>query len=269
MADKSFNRQLSKTPVICRDCGECCERRSNRQIRCVPCQKAKAARDMREFRAKDASGYRAKRRSYYHQNGDKIREYQRDSYRKKVASPDALERIRADARKNWIARTTRRGGLTDGQVNREQRLARRRAKAASETPEQAEERRKRQREYYARTKEKQRQKARHRYAQNALHMRVSSSIRRMLRGGKNGLSTEPLLGFSIEQFRQHIERQFLPGMSWKNMARWHIDHIQPVASFSFETPDCEGFKACWALTNLRPLWATANQSKGAQRTHLI
>ena len=67
----------------------------------------------------------------------------------------------------------------------------------------------------------------------------------------------------------HLERQFLPGMTWGNRGEWHIDHIVPLASFTFTSPDDPEFRAAWALTNLRPLWAKDNIRKSAKRTHLI
>lgn len=72
---------------------------------------------------------------------------------------------------------------------------------------------------------------------------------------------EPLLGYTFAELRQHIERQFLPGMGWHNRNEWHIDHIVPIASFDIgEYGDAE-FKRCWAITNLRPLWADENIRK--------
>lgn len=62
----------------------------------------------------------------------------------------------------------------------------------------------------------------------------------------------------------HLERQFSPGMSWANYGRWHIDHDTPVARFNFDSAEHPEFKACWALTNLKPLWARDNLSKGAR-----
>lgn len=101
-----------------------------------------------------------------------------------------------------------------------------------------------------------------------LRGRVNAAITRMV-GKKGGRHWEDLLGYSGAQLRDHLERQFLPGMTWANRGQWHIDHIVPVSSFEFTTPDCPGFKAAWALSNLRPLWATENIRKSAKRTHLI
>jgi hypothetical protein len=92
---------------------------------------------------------------------------------------------------------------------------------------------------------------------------------RIKRGSKYGRTTFELLGYSSAELMAHLERQFLRGMSWENFGAWHIDHIVPAASFNFETPDDPDFRACWAMTNLRPLWGEDNFSKGAKRLLLI
>jgi hypothetical protein len=63
---------------------------------------------------------------------------------------------------------------------------------------------------------------------------------------------------------RHLEKQFLPGMSWENMGEWHIDHKIPIAAFNFEKPEDIDFKRCWALKNLQPLWKSENCIKGAK-----
>lgn len=98
---------------------------------------------------------------------------------------------------------------------------------------------------------------------------ISARIRQSLRGSKNSASWERLTGYRLLELRQHIERQFQDGMTWDNYGKWHVDHIVPVASFSYADPSHPDFKACWALTNLRPYWAEPNLSKGGRRTHLL
>lgn len=73
--------------------------------------------------------------------------------------------------------------------------------------------------------------------------------------------TIELLGCSIEYLRQHLERQFKPGMSWDNygLYGWHIDHIIPVSYFDHSDPEQQ--RRCWHYTNLRPLWAEDNLRK--------
>jgi hypothetical protein len=77
-------------------------------------------------------------------------------------------------------------------------------------------------------------------------------------------TTLRFLGCSVDEARRHIEKQWLPGMSWENHSRsgWHIDHIVPLKAFSLA--DAEQAKRALHYTNLRPLWAKDNLSKGAK-----
>ena len=70
-----------------------------------------------------------------------------------------------------------------------------------------------------------------------------------------------LVGCSISELKEYIERQWLPGMTWENYTTngWHVDHIKPVNTF--DLTDIEQQKLCFHYTNLRPLWATDNLSR--------
>jgi hypothetical protein len=74
-------------------------------------------------------------------------------------------------------------------------------------------------------------------------------------------STLHLLGCSIEELKNHLSSKFTEGMNWNNYGKWHIDHIKPCASFDLSKPE-EQFK-CFHYTNLQPLWAKENLSKGS------
>lgn len=99
--------------------------------------------------------------------------------------------------------------------------------------------------------------------------RVASNILQSIQSSKGGRRWELLVGYTLSDLMKHLERQFLPGMTWENMSLWHIDHILPLASFSFESADSSEFRAAWALSNLRPLWAGDNLKKRAARLHLL
>jgi hypothetical protein len=75
--------------------------------------------------------------------------------------------------------------------------------------------------------------------------------------------TEELLGCTIQEARQYIEKQWQAGMSWENHSvnGWHIDHIKPCASFDLADPDQQ--KQCFHYTNLRPLWSKDNIAKNS------
>lgn len=101
-----------------------------------------------------------------------------------------------------------------------------------------------------------------------LNIQIGASIRKSLNGNKNGRHWEDIVGYTLDQLKRHLEKQFLPGMSWENkgFSVWHIDHIIPISAFNFKTPECIDFKKCWSLENLRPLWAKENQKKYAKLT---
>lgn len=105
-----------------------------------------------------------------------------------------------------------------------------------------------------------------------LHSRISNYIRYSLMGAKRNPIKE-ILEYSIDELQRHLERQFSEGINWNNYGRgercWHIDHILPVSMFSYNSTECDEFKQCWALTNLRPLWEPDNLAKSAKRLHLL
>ena len=96
----------------------------------------------------------------------------------------------------------------------------------------------------------------------ALAHRISTSIQKSLKGNKAGRSWELLVGYTVNDLYKHLESKFLPGMSWENMGKWHIDHIVPESFFEYITTEDQEFQYCWSLDNLQPLWAKDNISKG-------
>ena len=102
--------------------------------------------------------------------------------------------------------------------------------------------------------------------ENTIRSGVHAEIKR---GSKCGRKTFDILGYNCQELMVHLERQFARGMNWQNYGEWHIDHIRPLSSFIYETPDDPDFRKAWGLTNLRPLWAIDNLSKGAKRLLLV
>ena len=70
--------------------------------------------------------------------------------------------------------------------------------------------------------------------------------------------TEDILGIDFDGFINHIEKQFLKGMSWDNHGKWHIDHILPC---SLSNGDTDILLKLFNYQNLRPMWAFDNLSK--------
>lgn len=97
-----------------------------------------------------------------------------------------------------------------------------------------------------------------------LRMNLRHRIWTALTGGRKAGATADLVGCTMEELRCHLERQFLPGMTWENYGKhgWHIDHIRPCASFDLTDPEQQ--RQCFHYTNLQPLWALDNIRKGAK-----
>jgi hypothetical protein len=69
--------------------------------------------------------------------------------------------------------------------------------------------------------------------------------------------TFDIVGCAPQELKEHLEKQFVVGMSWENKNLWHIDHIIPLSSAKTEE---ELYKLCH-FTNLQPLWAEENLKK--------
>jgi endogenous inhibitor of DNA gyrase (YacG/DUF329 family) len=100
----------------------------------------------------------------------------------------------------------------------------------------------------------------------ALNCRMRILMYASLRKVKNGHKWQDLAGYSVNDLRSHIEKQFKGGMSWERFlaGEIHIDHKIPVSVFNFKKPEDIDFKRCWSLKNLQPLWAKDNISKHAK-----
>lgn len=87
---------------------------------------------------------------------------------------------------------------------------------------------------------------------------LRNRLNRAIKGNYKAGSAVRDLGCSVDDFKQHLESKFQPGMSWDNYGRkgWHIDHIVPLNAF--DLTDHEQFKRACHHSNLQPLWAKDN-----------
>ena len=98
--------------------------------------------------------------------------------------------------------------------------------------------------------------------QYKLSKALRSRLYHALQGNQKTGSAVRDLGCSIDELKMHLESKFQSGMSWDNWSfdGWHIDHIKPLASFDL-SDRAQLLLACH-YTNLQPLWAIDNLSKG-------
>lgn len=95
-----------------------------------------------------------------------------------------------------------------------------------------------------------------------LEKRLRNRLWGVLRGERKLCSALELVGCSIEELWQWLEKQMLPGMTRENYGKWHVDHKIPCAWFDMSNESEQ--RKCFHYTNLQPLWATDNMRKGAR-----
>lgn len=120
-------------------------------------------------------------------------------------------------------------------------------------------------EYRLRSRDRINTRKRNRYSTD-VQLRLSLAIRKRINAvvkNRSGHSFD-LVGCTIPELIVHLEGHFKHGMTWANHGRlgWHIDHIRPCASFDLTDPAQQ--RECFHYTNLQPLWAFDNLSKGAR-----
>ena len=112
---------------------------------------------------------------------------------------------------------------------------------------------------------------------STLSGRLSSFLRR--KNFRKNNSILELIGCSKDQLVKHLEIQFYNHpdtgeiMTWSNYGKmkfkekkvWEVDHIIPYAYFAKEDlKDIEVLKKINHFSNLQPMWAEQNRSKGAK-----
>lgn len=219
-----------------------------------------ASKDGKRYQCKQCSRERC--RLYHKNNKDKRKVYQKKYYEENKDALSAYgkeyreankEKI-AEANKNWRKKNKEKiknKKREEYTANKEQILADRK-------------------DYYERNKDEVKRRT-HKYTVSRyqsdpmfnLEMRLRRRTRSALdgRGFTKTKRTQEMLGCTYEELMQHLESQFVEGMTWDNRSEWHIDHIVPLASAETE----EELIALCHYTNLQPLWAADNLKKSDSR----
>lgn len=98
--------------------------------------------------------------------------------------------------------------------------------------------------------------------------RIASNLRSRLSKALKGVikksSAIDDLGCSLEYFREYLELQFKPGMTWENYghghAKWNLDHIEPLSKADLSIPEVQ--KRLSHHSNIKPMWHIENIKKG-------
>lgn len=207
---------------------------------------------MRQWRAKHPEKTKEASARYFSKNRDKVREQARARYLKN--------------RDSIIASVCEYSKRNRQKIN---------ARIRQRHREDPEKRRAASREQYRKRSEHSRQVQRR---QRAAYMRmkrnsdpaflVADRLRRRINAalksnGSRKLGTlVDVSGCTVRELVAHIEKQFLPGMTWENRWQWHIDHIVPCSAF--DLTDLAQQQVAFHYTNLRPVWASDNLRKHAK-----
>ena len=99
---------------------------------------------------------------------------------------------------------------------------------------------------------------------------MRTGLRSCLSGGTKNSRTFDYVGLTPEELMAYLEAKFTDGMTRDNYGKWHVDHIRPLSSFDFYKHELGSkefedlLHQAWHYTNLQPLWAKDNLSKGAR-----
>lgn len=203
-------------------------------------------------------------RGYSRRNRARLAAY----YRERDAKPEIRKRRRELARERYAKNkaTEKERKAQAYQKNKSKFLARnKRWKVANRARMRASERVRNKRPHNRASRAKARRERRRRdpafRIADFLRARIWFLLRN--RGLRKSVATERLLGCSFEDFAIYLESKFESGMTWDNyeINGWHVDHIMPCAIFDLAKADHQ--KRCFHFSNMQPMWASENRSKGA------
>lgn len=206
---------------------------------CIPCRKEQKRNyylmnrkniltKCKEYREENRDIVREKARRYYKENPQIIKETKRREYLKNK------ERYKIESKKRQIAK------------KEEIALY--------------------QKQYRQTHREERNNRHKQRFSidfQYRLSMNLRSRLLQALKKDYKSGSAIKDLGCTIEQFKDWIERQWEPGMSWDNYGnkegQWSIDHEYPLSLVDISKR--EQLLPVVHYTNLQPMWHVKNVSK--------
>lgn len=229
---------------------------------CKPCLKIKKAESYQKNREKALVTMAA----YREANPEKVAAAKKAAYAKKP------EHYKAKAKERYAADP--KGAAAKTKEWNEKNKEHVKARSAAYRDRNRQELNAKQLEYYRANKEKviayQLKYISKRYKQDPIFAVRMLCRRRLLlafsKGGyKKSTKTEAIIGCTFEELVSYLEDQFSPGMTWdsRGMHGWHIDHRVPLSSAT----SVEEMERLSHYTNLQPMWAADNWSKGAKMSY--
>ncbi len=240
---------------VCENCGKefMPKNRCTQRFCCSKCNEIKwrqenpekLKEDKRRWYQENKGGLKEKAKKHYQENKEKVKEYNKRYYLKNSKKLKEQTRKYREENPENIKETQKRN-------YQKHRVTRSKMKKKyNQIPE-------------VKKRKNIQQRKNRLIPRNRINHSISTSIWQSLKGEKSGRHWEHLVGYTVTELMEHLEKQFDldPKISWKNYGfYWHIHHIRPKSKFHFTSYDKE-FKECWALSNLMPLEDKENMSRG-------
>ena len=228
------------------------------------CTQCKLEKPLSEFykisRSKDGlesccrQCHNARKSAYYQQNKEQIAQYNRQYNEENKEHIKACKSAHYQKNRDLILEKTK--------IYQGQHKERDKARKSADYQKNRDLIRERQKIYQEQHKEQLTQYRKHRRKSDPvfyLSRKIQKSILRAFnnKGYTKRSRTHEILGCSFIEFKEHLEKQFVNGLSWENRSEWHIDHVIPISSAKTE----EEVIRLNHYTNLQPLWAVDNLKK--------
>lgn len=208
----------------------------------------------KSYREKNAEHRRKQKKAYYEENRERLMKKSRANYAANA------ERCRAYRNKYWAKHKPEPKPKKIAMTKEESR-EKRNATARKKTRDHGESERAKHRAYESK---RRRENIQHKLGK-LLRARIGHEIRK--RRLNRRYSPIKNLGCTIHELKAHLESLWTEGMNWENHGKlhgcWHIDHILPLSSVDLTDP--LAFAKVAHYTNLQPLWAKDNWTKGGRR----
>jgi len=224
---------------------------------CKPCVKEYSKQYYLKNKEKNKEKNNERRRQYYLDNKDKVKEKKRQYYLDNKEKIKLYHKKYQEDNKEKIKIYKKIYSKKNSEKAKQRVYKWRLEKYGDKQAEIKERKEKRERAAMIRRCERE-------YNRRYLHpIKVKLRIRLITALKQNTLSKKSsaikMLGCSVHELKEHLEKQFVKGMTWENnnSKGWHIDHIIPLASANTE----EEMELLCHYSNLQPLWAADNHKK--------
>jgi hypothetical protein len=110
-----------------------------------------------------------------------------------------------------------------------------------------------------------------RIEQNVLDNIIRRDMCKCLQNSKSNGKWEKVLGYTLNELKNHLESLFFSEMCWNNygLNGWTIDHIIPCSFFMWRRYEDVEFQYCWSLVNLRPMWQGGKDGNSSKNNKMI